>query len=485
MFIGPWPPIEYLNVEFLREKAEVLDHQRSGRKPQWNHNRERYHDRWSVPSLLENRTAPNDRAKIRENRRHIGCDIKPGRVGFVDAAVQNYLENGFYKLPDNVILSIMKLLDAVSLECLRRTGRLFLQLFEKCDFLPAGYKVMDFPWARSSQSLTPQQRITLASLLRRDSYCTDCHAAKLATNWGQRVHDLTQVYLHCSGCQLDHPVCLFLPSERSKGRDSRLCIGHTGYIRLCSHAVFRWSDVQRVPSRATFSWQRLKGTEVNDETVVMCRHKDHMQPCQQQPRGWSFPILFSRKSWQEATFPLHPRVSIRKTQVWWNNDMSETQKKLTLYISWMAHVDLGHNDQSLTPDMLDEHLSNLREQQAGFTCPEAEPGRLIEKMLFDPNRCDCLRYTQLDRLGGTWHRAQTPLQTAFLPLTRTCLFGKYRQRLGPLIKAQAQQPRTSYHQRTPCKDFAKQAHALSMNVLERSVQSTYPALMDRTIALPW
>lgn len=408
------------------------------KNPHWKHNRENYHDRWSVPSLLENRTAPNDHAKIHKNRRHTECVTKPGGVGFVNARLQSYLENPFYMLPDTVIFRIMKLLDIVSLECLRQAGRLFLQLFEKCDFLPANYISVNYPWARFRRYLTSQQRTTLTFLLARDLYCTDCYATKLARNWAQRVHYLTKVYLHCSDCKLDHPVCLFFPSERSKGRDSRLCVGHTGFIRLCSHTVFRWSDVQRVSS-TRFSWERLKCKGVDDETVVMCRGKDYMQSCQQQPNGWSFPFLCFGKSWQEGTFPLHPRVPIRKRQGISNHARTEIRQKLILYISWMTHVDLSPNNHSLTPEMLDENLAKLRERQAGFTCPEAEPGRLIETMLFDLNRCDCLHYTQLDGLGGTWHPAQTPLQTTLRSLAKSCLFGKHCQRLGPLTKAQVQQ----------------------------------------------
>lgn len=203
----------------------------------------------------------------------------------------------------------------------------------------------------------------------------------------------------------------------------------------------------------------------------------------------SFPFLCFGKSWQEGTFPLHPRVPIRKRQGISNHARTEIRQKFILYISWMAHVDLSPNNHSLTPEMLDENLAKLRERQAGFTCPEAEPGRLIETMLFDLNRCDCLRYTQLDRLGGTWHRAQTPLQTTLRSLAKSCLFGKHCQRLGPLTKAQVQQHcqnKPTRGQRQACrKDFVKQAHVMTVGISKPGTEDTVPFCMDRTIALPW
>ncbi|KAK4644660.1 hypothetical protein QC761_306835 [Podospora bellae-mahoneyi] len=151
-------------------------------------------------------------------------------------------------------------------------------------------------------------------------------------------------------------------------------------------------------------------------------------------------------------------------------------------------VDLSPNNYSLTPETLDENLAKFREWQAGFTCPEAEPGRLIETMLFDLNCCDCLRYTQLDRLGGTWHRAQTPLQTTLRSLAKSCLFGKHCQHLGPLTKAQVQQHcqnKPTRGQRQACrKDFVKQAHVMTVGISKPCTEDTAPFCMDRTIALP-
>ncbi|KAK4197593.1 hypothetical protein QBC40DRAFT_231819 [Triangularia verruculosa] len=477
-------PIDTLHRRHKEETLKQRKAQQFGRKLQWQHNRYRYHDRWSVPPLLDNQTAPKNRAAI---RRDTECKVGLGNADFVDAALRNYLENPFYKLPDSVIFEIMGLLDIVSLECLRRAGRLFLQLFERCDSVPTENKLMEYPWARSEVHLTQGQQRSFAALLAKDLYCTYCHAARLDTHWKQRVHNLTQVYLHCSGCKLDHPVCLFLPSERSKDRESRLCVGHTGFVRLCSHTSFRWSDVQRVAS--TPSTKKEGGIS---ETIVKCQHGDHTQPCQQRPRGRLFPCLSSRKGWQEDEFPLYPRVFVRKNQGWLPVGSNVPHKSFAVFISWMAHINLSPGDQKLTPELLSKSLADLREKQGGFICPETEPGRIIEKMLFDPNRCNCLRYERLQPLGGTWHRSMRAPCT--YRLVKGCLFGRQCERLGLLEKAQAheqqidQRPRkmTKEEKRALDREYMNQAHAVTLPAFQ--TLDSYvgiPQAGDCVIAAPW
>ncbi|KAK0732625.1 hypothetical protein B0T21DRAFT_198527 [Apiosordaria backusii] len=157
----------------------------------------------------------------------------------------------------------------------------------------------------------------------------------------------------------------------------------------------------------------------------------------------------------------------------------------------MVHINLSPHNHRFTPEMLAESLANLRDQQGRFICPETEPGRLIERMLFDPNRCDCLRYDRLTSLGGTWHRAETPPNTHLV--VRSCLFGKIADRLGPLTKTQIQQQQSNHRRRkltterkvaldTECMTQPDAITVCAFNPLD--LDAIGPQSRDRVTALP-
>jgi hypothetical protein len=136
----------------------------------------------------------------------------------------------------------MRLADPVSVECLRRTSRKLLLLFS--DARPSQANHNAYPWPRPHASfLDPSQSKELLTLLAKDSYCSNCVATRHAPDWQTRLALATERYLHCSGCDLDHPACLFTPEQRINTQHDRVCIGHQGYIRLCQHKTVSWRQI--------------------------------------------------------------------------------------------------------------------------------------------------------------------------------------------------------------------------------------------------
>ncbi|ODA82469.1 hypothetical protein RJ55_00976 [Drechmeria coniospora] len=149
----------------------------------------------------------------------------------IAAAYHNRTKSPLCRLPDGALLRLLQLVDRVTLECLRRCSRVFLRLS------PGAYShVKDIGLSKGWKRPQPEEREGLLALLSRDEYCSDCLLARNANDWQERVRRTTQIYLHCSGCQADHPACLFSASQRRNPPAVRICIGHEGF------GVFRPED---------------------------------------------------------------------------------------------------------------------------------------------------------------------------------------------------------------------------------------------------
>ncbi|KAK4463522.1 hypothetical protein QBC42DRAFT_148397, partial [Cladorrhinum samala] len=265
-------------------------------------------------------------------------------------------------LPKSVLVRLLEMLDPVSVECLRRTGRIFLQIFDLCHHWPT--RTM-YPWSVPKLVMTELQLQTLKQLLEKDAYCSGCWESLGAADRYQRVARTVSTYLHCSGCQRDHPACLFTPIQRRAEKEIRLCVGHTGHVRLCQHQVLTWGQVM-------FAQRHCPEGAILEK----CRHRAHAEPCEFLPHGG-----------------LRPAARLTP---------NETGPGV-ISLSWTAHVKLaasasGGEQRQVTASSLMNHFAKLRTMQARFICPELEPGRVVELRLFDPNNCDCVRHVELENL---------------------------------------------------------------------------------------
>ncbi|KAK7738526.1 hypothetical protein SLS53_006046 [Cytospora paraplurivora] len=184
----------------------------------------------------------------------------------VIAALQNQRCSPLQRLPDHILIRIIDMLDNSGIECLRRSSRRFPPMcadvvlgrprtslpdadegtgpfkwphFEQMSYIGQAKELMRVAEGRDG---LPGDRTQLRRLLDRDRYCDDCREG--APGWHQRAGELRR-YLHCSTCAADHPACLFSRAQRLEKAHRRYCIGHEGYLRICSHeeGIVRWKDI--------------------------------------------------------------------------------------------------------------------------------------------------------------------------------------------------------------------------------------------------
>ena len=189
-----------------------------------------------------------------------------------------------YRLPDAILLKIMGRLDFVSIQILRRTCRVFLRLFNAPGFQPYRNPEMYLtnnlrpqfqPWVSPHIGRMHQE---MKLLISRDlhEYCKACQEARRGPSGDDRFQSLIAEHMHCSGCHADHPRGLFSTWQRLAPAKSRICIGHEGYVRLCSHSILPWSAVMAAGASATFPHIEAHRTNATREIVLReCRHDSH------------------------------------------------------------------------------------------------------------------------------------------------------------------------------------------------------------------
>jgi len=287
----------------------------------------------------------------------------------IAAAFHNKTKNPLCRLPESILLRMMKTLDPVSIECLRRCSRIFLALFPDICTSPAQYIwCKRYPWPVSLLPLRPEEKVALLSQLSRDSYCNDCYTARQRSDWQERLRSMTEVYLHCSGCSADHPVCLFSAQERQKPCYKRLCIGHEGLWRVCEHKTISWQQVvaQAVKQTRRVDWKSDLGLQ-----MVTCGDRSHVVHCS---RLSSF---FAKRTWCDH-FP---------TLRTYCYGIVGDKRFLELETTWSGHI--NHTVQA---SELHHRLGRLEEQAGRFICPRATPGKGAAASLCDPNDCDWVCY---------------------------------------------------------------------------------------------
>jgi len=281
-------------------------------------------------------------------------------------------------LPEEILLPIMKQMDPTSLQCLRRTSRIFLRLFSDRTFRhwhydPTGLPptAPRFPWLRGNPEFEKLAYDKLFRyLLQEDKKQKQCMSCRITQAESLRKGlNLVSEYLFCRACLVDHPVALFSPSQRENQAPSqkgRTCIGHKGYVRLCQHKVITWKMVSAA-KRMLSEYKRPDGTE---PTVMLgeCRHPGHL------PGHHSLPDKLNH----------HPIALLKLVA-----------RCVVLDMTWIGHLNLPSchgTDKGVSAEEMASHLHELRGGAAEFLVPQAHPGPLPEMRCFDPNNCSCLDF---------------------------------------------------------------------------------------------
>ena len=160
----------------------------------------------------------------------------------VAAAFHNLNCSRLCSLPEELLLRIMIILNLPGVQCLRRSTRLFLRLYSSSEF----NRFYVTSGATLGQPFRPW-RYTLPSTLPSDrdfeGYCQSCREIRTDKTWNDKMSQLTKQYLHCSGCERDHPAYLFSMAQRNGLSSNRVCIGRQGTVRYCHHNVVEWRKV--------------------------------------------------------------------------------------------------------------------------------------------------------------------------------------------------------------------------------------------------
>ncbi|KAK3986482.1 hypothetical protein QBC44DRAFT_402655, partial [Cladorrhinum sp. PSN332] len=274
-------------------------------------------------------------------------------------------------LPQAVIVHLMSFLDPVSLQCFRRACRVFFLDFQKS-------------LGPCISTLTDSQCMALTALLRHDGYCADCNAARRAPSWFRKTEHATKRYLRCSACRAGHPGCLFTPAQRKA--EPRVCVAHTGSIRLCEHKSVTWSQLVAASKKA-----KLKRGSA--QVIAECKKRSHSKTSQSH-RLWRVTRPFRKNSNAAPLGPQHPRLYLV-------NDMTSG---IGIKLCWSPHLSLAPIERAtICPaKAMTSMFQRLRRHQTKFICPKLGPGQVLEARVFDPNSCGCLMYNQLERLGAGW-----------------------------------------------------------------------------------
>ncbi|KAK3349695.1 hypothetical protein B0T25DRAFT_548729 [Lasiosphaeria hispida] len=300
-------------------------------------------------------------------------------------------------LPEELLLQIMRYLDPTSIQCLRRTSRIFLRLFSSPCFSHQHNKELSIrlfsclpytPWARPSRAFEAEAHTRrFIEYLERDArrnLCVSCRAVESDLKGFHRARNLIEKRLYCAACGVEHPLVYFSAAERQKDEQARVCIGYEGHFRLCEHKVINWKTV-------TDATRKLMSYPANDHafipllecTAAMHIPTNHTITAQKWPGGKIFPRLYLHR-YKDRNFSLR--------------------------VEWAAHLPLSEPASSgrhLVDDLTDR-LKLLRRGTAEYFAPQSRPGYLPEMRLFDPNRCDFLDYTGTPSgtgIGGDWSLA--------------------------------------------------------------------------------
>ena len=287
----------------------------------------------------------------------------------VASAYKNFTSSPLCRLPDELLLEIMKYLDPVELCCLRRVSRIFLRLFGSWEFRSHQLDKLG-PWVREGALAADQQK-RLRRLLRRDKqgrYCSACLRRRWFKDKDRTFEYLVGHQLYCSGCKTKHAAGLFSGSQRNRTEDNtRLCIAQQGHLRVCRHRVIRWTDIQRWVAQTSEASPK-------PYTETLCQERSHLYCCR-----------------KRDDTPLRPDgIQLCVTRF-----STLTQIQLT----WYAHAPSPRGRQSWL-------LPSANELRQTWEFLQLDGGKLIPldayMACFDPNVCSCLIY-------DGQHKARWPL----------------------------------------------------------------------------
>lgn len=310
----------------------------------------------------------------------------------------------------------MELLDPGSIQCLRRTNRIFLRLFSSSGFQDVHHRVskrsifhpytLPFQWRRANQNFEREAYSkSVRDLLRSEEsrkQCLTCQNTSLQNP--QLATNLTKNKGFCSACGVEHPAAFFRASERDSGRRMKdTCIGQTGHVRLCEHEVITRGEIDQRWSLALGLGDRNADSGAKCILLKRCSHASHA------------PKVKHRVTGSEGMKPYtYPEAAL------WRRGSA-----VVLTLKWTGHICQLSHDNTIPAALMEERIRDLRRGVAEYIVPQAAPGALPEMRCFDPNKCGCLDFGSRYPPNSVW--AGTPLESG-----KACCLIDPSRRLLPL-----------------------------------------------------
>ncbi|KAK4442356.1 hypothetical protein QBC34DRAFT_444233 [Podospora aff. communis PSN243] len=279
-------------------------------------------------------------------------------------------------LPEELLLAIMKVMDPTTLQCLRRTNRIFLRLFSDQAFREWHHKTRPatkpgyphFPWLRASaefERLAYDNDKTFRYFIRSDNHQKQCLSCRIAQSENPRTAwDLVNEHLFCAVCQVDHPLAFFSASERQKdAKEKRTCIGHQGYIRLCEHEVITSQELLSVRSQF-FNSKTGAYTGLSAKAIKDCRHPSHS-------------VDAGRPTAHRQPSHVRPTATILMRH--------GGGRSIVLVMNYTGHLQPARDTEGkVSVESLVSALQVMRKGVAEYLVPQPGPGVPPEMRCFDP-----------------------------------------------------------------------------------------------------
>ncbi|KAM3520043.1 hypothetical protein MY4038_009582 [Beauveria bassiana] len=201
-------------------------------------------------------------------------------LGELDHLLRRIFENQLYsplaRLPDHILVNIMRSSDLKSLFRLRHTSRIFMILFSVNPAFKSLHLTSDdhqrfYDTARLWE--VPRRIIPThqeAFFLESRRICQICLNSRKGDRLGRTLLSSMPV-LYCSGCRTTHREMHFSARMRNAIDDDRVCVGHEGHLILCAH---RSVDLQQAKldaaSGAESLWTNQDEMQAFDPNVCDC-----------------------------------------------------------------------------------------------------------------------------------------------------------------------------------------------------------------------
>ncbi|KAK1982332.1 hypothetical protein LZ30DRAFT_558246, partial [Colletotrichum cereale] len=170
----------------------------------------------------------------------VRCGSSPWEINFD----LNRRQSRILRLPDELLLRIMKLADTADLYMLRQASFTFWRIYQGEDF-DKFHRVLGtfhdmwrvgFRNDKTTVLRAQQQAFCARCLQRRTS--PDYESDKLAFGfWGDEIH--------CSHCRTPHKRMAFSVQQRHLPAEVRRCISSYGFFRLCPHLMVSTHSIWR------------------------------------------------------------------------------------------------------------------------------------------------------------------------------------------------------------------------------------------------